>query len=591
MDIFKAISLLGGLALFIYGMTVMGQGLEKVAGNRMQKIIEALTGNILNGVLVGAAVTAVIQSSSATTVMVVGFVNAGIMSLKQAVGVIMGANIGTTVTALMISLNMIDGSSIFLKLVKPSTLAPIAIVVGVIMMLSSKKKRARHVGEILVGFGVLFTGMYTMESAVSGLRDMPAFRNIFAAFSHNPFLGVLAGCAVTAIIQSSSASIGILQAVAMTGLINFSSAVPIILGQNIGTCVTAVLSGMGATRNAKRAAAIHLYFNIIGTTIFLIGIYGIQSLYPFPFWNNTMTSFDIAKFHILFNVTNTLMQLPFSGGLVHLANITIKGDKAEEFDDISAALDDRFLVTPSVALEQSRQMSADMGRLALENYYRGVSCILEGRPELYAEMEKAEHRIDKMEYKISQYLVKIGNTDLSITESRVSSLLYQMVNDFERIGDHADNLGEIGVALDNDGQCFTEEAKGELSAMFDAVEEIIKTTLAAYEDWSDAIARCVEPLEEVVDMFRDTLKNRHVERLSNNRCTVESGVYYLEIITNLERIADHCSNIAFHVMQRNDPKKKDMHSYLNELHRGGQQEYDAYFKYYRSKFYSRVENL
>lgn len=582
-NVFNIVALLGGLALFIYGMIVMGQGLEKVAGARLQKIIETLTGSVLKGVLVGAVVTGVIQSSSATTVMVVGFVNAGIMSLAQAVGVIMGANIGTTVTALMISLNMVSGSSFLLQALKPVHLAPLAIVVGLLLMTIGKNQKKKEVGEILIGFGVLFTGLTAMETSVSALRELPQFGQLFATLS-NPFLGILAGFVVTAIIQSSSASVGILQAVTQSGAVPVSSMVPIILGQNIGTCVTALLSSVGANRNARRAAFIHLYFNVIGTIVFIAGIYSLRQFVALPFWEATANSFTVAKFHIFFNITNTVILLPFNRFLIKLANVTVKdrpGDKKEV-----TRLDERFLANPTVALSQCKKAAVDMCHLCVENFRLGCQAVMNGDTSVLPQMNENEHIIDKTEFAINQYLVKVNTKTLSAEEHAISDQLFHSVGDFERIGDHSDNLSEIADGMNRQGIQFTGAAISGLNAMIAAVNEILRLTHEAFENGDVEVAKQVEPLEEVVDLFRDALKAQHITRLGEGSCTVEAGVFYLEMISNLERIADHCSNIAFYVIaQKHANQKLNPHDYLKEMQKG--EEFNTYFTYYEDKFYNQ----
>ncbi|MGI6031250.1 MAG: Na/Pi cotransporter family protein [Eubacteriales bacterium] len=580
---FDVVTLLGGLALFIYGMGVMGQGLEKVAGQKLHAVIEAVTGNIFKSVLVGAAVTAAIQSSSATTVMVVGFVNAGIMNLRQAVGVIMGANIGTTMTALLISLNSIQGGSFILQLLKPTTLAPLAIIAGVLMASAAKRRKVKEAGQILVGFGVLFTGMQIMEGSVSGLRDLPQFQAVFATLT-NPILGVLAGAGITAVIQSSSASVGILQAVATTGAVTYGNAIPIIMGQNIGTCVTAMLSSIGASKNAKRAAFIHLYFNLIGSIIFLVGIYSINAVYPFQFWEENISSFNIAQIHIIFNVANTILMIPFSSMLVRLANATVKDDGQQE--QVSTSLDERFLKTPGVALEQCRRAVEKMGALLQENYGMGMNAIMQRDISCINTVEENEAHIDKFEFNISQYLVKLNETALNDSERKTANVLLRMVNDFERIGDHCDNFAETANDIITNEVVFSKGARRELSGMFDAVREMLDLTMEAFGKNDVAAARRVEPLEDIVDRFKNALRDAHVQRLNSGKCTVESGVSFLEIVGDLERIADHCMNVSFYVLESNNSASLDMHEYFHNETRKNQPEYLAYVKYYEDKYYN-----
>lgn len=586
MDIFDVITLLGGLALFLYGMNTMGQGLEKAAGEKLHTIIEAVTGNLPKAVLTGAAVTAVIQSSSATTVMVVGFVNAGIMSLKQAVGIIMGANIGTTVTSLLISMNVISGGNILMKFLKPTTLAPLAIFIGMLMIMGAKKQKIKELGEILVGFGVLFTGLQVMEGAVSGLKDVPEFRQVFAVLT-NPILGVLAGAGITAIIQSSSASVGILQAVATTGAVTWGSAVPIILGQNIGTCVTAMLSSIGASKNARRAAFIHLYFNVIGSCIFLVAVYALHGIFNFSFWGDTINSFGIAQVHIAFNVINTFIMMPLSGLLVKLAIATVP-DGAEP--PVVEELEERFLKTPPIALEQCRRAVIRMAGLARTNYQLGYEAVIDRDLSKAEEVAVNEETIDKMEFNISQYLVKLNELGLNGQERRMSSILLQMVNDLERIGDHCDNLADTAKSMSSQDIAFTDAAHKEINSMFQAVKETLDMTVDAYTNNDSTLARHVEPLEDVVDQFKELLRTRHVERLNKGECTVENGVCFLEVVTDLERIADHCLNVAFYVLEQNDPSLQDMHSYYYDTERQQNSDYEEFLTYYKNKYYNNICN-
>lgn len=581
MSITDFLTLFGGLGLFLYGMKIMGDGLEQAAGEKMQKIIEAMTSNIFKGVLVGTLVTGLIQSSSATTVMVVGFVNAGVMKLTQAVGVIMGANIGTTVTAQIIRLGDISANAWYFILLKPKTLAPLAIAIGVALVMFSKKKKLNNIGTILAGFGILFIGMGTMESAVHSLRDLPQFKQAFTAF-RNPIVGVLVGAGVTAIIQSSSASVGILQAVASTGLVTFSSAVPIILGQNIGTCVTALLSSIGANKNAKKAAMIHLFFNIIGTIIFLIGIYAYQGIIGFSFWNHSINRGVIADFHTLFNIINTLLLLPFSGILVKLAHLTVRGKEEAKTQQY---LDERFLTTPSVAVSQTVKEVTRMGKVAQQNVLLSMDSILNKSTSSIGTIEENENIIDEMESNITQYLIKIADEPLSKEENKVVSGLFHVITDIERIGDHATNLAEITSYIVQEEIEFSDLAKHELTVITDAVKEIMDLAIKAYENQDIELAKKIQPCEDIIDLLKETLRIRHIDRLAQQKCNLKAGVIFLDIVNNLERIADHCSNIGISVEQLRSPEADfDPHQYLKHVHQNKTKEYQQMYAEYEKKY-------
>ncbi len=581
MNASNIIALFGGLGLFLYGMKVMGDGLEKAAGDRMHRIIEKMTNTIFKSVFVGAIVTALVQSSSATTVMVVGFVNAGIMRLTQAVGVIMGANIGTTITAQILRLGDIDKNVWYLTMLKPKTIAPLAVALGVMLIFFTKKKKTNVFGEILVGFGLLFIGMSTMEGAVKVLRDLPEFKEAFVAFS-NPVIGVLVGAGITALIQSSSASVGILQAVASTGLVTFSSAVPIILGQNIGTCVTALLSSIGANKNAKKAAFIHLMFNMVGTIVFLIAIYLYQGVIGFTFWGNVMNRGNIADFHTLFNITNTVMLIPFAGLLVKLSNIVVRGKEETKQQQF---LDERFLTTPSVAVSQVIKEVVRMGKMAQNNVLLAVKAIINRTTSKNKKIEENEDIIDVMESNITQYLIKLTDEPLNTEESNKVSGVFHLINDIERIGDHAVNLSEYSTYIVNESIEFSDLAKHELKVMFNAVEEIVDLAITAYEEQDVELAKKIQPFEDVVDLIKETLRIRHIDRLSQQKCNLKAGVVFLDIISNLERIADHCSNIGISIEQQHSADEDfDPHQYLEHLHQNKTVEYENLYEMYKEKY-------
>ncbi len=590
MTIWDYLPLLAGIGLFLYGMSVMGSSLEKLAGSRMESTLEKLTTNRFSGVLLGTAVTALIQSSAATTVMVVGFVNAGIMKLTQAVSVIMGANIGTTVTAQIIRLSEASsGGNAALMLLKPSTFAPILILIGAALILFSPKKRVKEVGLLVFGFGTLFFGMNVMERTLSPLRESPELAAALTRFE-NPFLGVLLGAGVTVALQSSSASVGLLQALSTTGAVSFAVMVPIVFGQNIGTCVTVLLASIGANKNAQRAAMIHLYFNIIGTVLFFVAIYGAHLLGWLPFFDNPVGMGDIANFHTLFNIVSVAALLPFCGMLVKLANATIRSRKSG--DEVENSLDERFLATPSIAVEQSRAMILKMGRLAAENVNTGRMLLSTYDPHARAALEEKESFCDKAESMLTEYLVKVVSRPLSDRDGRLASEMFRTLSDFERISDRAVNIADVAEYNNANGISFTETGKKELGLLAEAIDEILKHTLEAYENLDESIASHIEPLEEVIDVITESLKNRHVDRLQNGLCSITAGISFLELLTNYERIADHCSNIAIYVIQfcLNDANF-DRHEHVRRMHEGLTGDFKAFYAYYENQYYRPLQDL
>jgi len=579
LDIFGILSLFGGLALFLFGMNIMGSGLEKTAGGRLEHTLEKLTNSKLKGVLLGAGVTAVIQSSSATTVMVVGFVNSGIMKLTQAVGVIMGANIGTTVTAWILSLTGIESENVVIQLLKPAHFSPIFAVIGVILIMACKKGKKHDIGTILIGFAVLMFGMATMSSAVKPLANDPTFTGILTAFS-NPILGVLAGALLTGIIQSSSASVGILQALTTTGSITYSAAIPIIMGQNIGTCVTALISCVGAGKNAKRAAMVHLYFNIIGTFLFLGAFYGANAIFKFAFINSAMNAADIAIVHSAFNIVTTFVLLPFSNLLVKLAKATIKDGKKEE--DIPI-LDERFFAAPSFAIEQAKNAAYKMAALAEHNMLAAIDMMNNYDPKMVTQINEVENMIDLYEDRLGTYLVQISSREISEQDSRAVSELLHMIGDFERIGDHALNVCEAAQEMHDKNVSFSDEAVSDLKVITDALTEILGLTTTAFMHDDVKLASKVEPLEQVIDDLKDEIKNRHIERLQRGDCTIQMGFILSDLLTNYERVSDHCSNIAVCMIQIAF-SAMNTHVYLNEIKNGGQPEFTENFNQYRNKY-------
>lgn len=583
MDIFGVLTMIGGLVLFLFGMNVMGDGLEKLSGGTLEKVLEKLTSKKIMAVLLGAAVTAVIQSSSATTVMVVGFVNSGIMKLSQAVGIIMGANIGTTVTSWILSLSGIEGDSIFIQMLKPTSFAPVLAVVGIIMYMSTKSDKRRNVGLILLGFTVLMYGMTTMSDAVAPLADVPEFTQILTLFS-NPFLGVLAGAVLTAVIQSSSASVGILQALCATGAIPFGTALPIIMGQNIGTCATALISSIGANKNAKRAAMVHLYFNIIGTIIFMAVFYALNAFIGFAFIDEAATPAGIAIIHSVFNIFATIILMPFTKLLEKLACITIrdKNEPTKEKDEFQL-LDQRFLATPAFAIEQCKTLTAKMAEISKDAFMSSISLLNSFTKKTADYVIAQENTVDTYEDKIGTYLVQLSSKSLSETDSKSISLLLHCIGDFERISDHAVNILEAAREMEEKDLHFSPKAKEELSVYTSALMEIVNTAFNAFTAENLEYAKAVEPLEEVIDELRNQLKKRHIKRLQKGKCTIELGFILQDLITNYERIADHCSNIAVCLIQIAD-NSFDMHEYLNELKKTEDRDFADKYKFYHSKY-------
>ena len=586
-DVLSIVQMIGGLALFIYGMTTMGKGLERAAGSKLEKTLEKMTGNVFTALIMGMVVTMVIQSSSATTVMVVGFVNAGIMTLKQSVGVILGANIGTTITAQILRLSGGEGSgNLFMDLLKPKNLAYIIVLVGVIIMMLAKKRRTRDIADIFTGFGILFIGMAVMEGAVAPLADLPQFADLFSAIS-NPVLGVVVGAGVTAIIQSSSASVGILQALSTTGAITYSAAIPIILGQNIGTCITAFLSSLGGSKNARRTAMVHFYFNLIGSIAFLVAIYAVQYTVGFSFWENPIDKGGIANFHTLFNVTCTLLFLPFTGLLVKLARWSVPTGETQE--DPLAKLEPRFLTTPALALDQAQRCIADMGEAAKSNFHLAVDPMFGGSAASEEIFREHEAFLDRAEVEIGRYLTTMHNVR-SVDQRRQSAEMMHSLSDFEKIGDYAQNIFDRADEFRQAGLSFSATAMNELHAMTDAVSEVLDMTVEAYVTQSVSLARSVEPLEEVVDTMKEQLKSRHIERLGEGGCTMQTGIHFLDIVHDLEKISDHCSNIAIYTIQLVEGAEEfDTHAYAKAEFKSGPQ-FESKLKFYQNKYLSRLND-
>lgn len=586
------IGMFGGIALFIYGMSMLGSSLEKLSSGRMEKILESLTNNIFKSVLLGAFVTAAVQSSGATTVIVVGLVNAGILKLSSAVGVIMGANIGTTITGQILRLGDLEnnaGVGSLLDLLSPSTLAPFISIIGIIIFMVSRSDNGKTTGEILLGVGILFTGMLSMTESVSPLSELPAFRTLFASLS-NPILGVIVGAVVTAILQSSSASVGILQAISTTGVLSFSAAFPIIMGQNIGTCVVPIISSIGANKNAKRTAMVHLYFNIIGTILFLVVVYAIQVMIGFSFWEDTIDMGGIANFHTLFNIVVTAVFIPFHRVLEFLACKTIKDGETSD-DDISGEeagiqfLDDRLLKSPSLAIQQAMKTVITMGGMAKQNFVKMRTLFSEFDQKTVDNIHAREDIIDTAEDKLNAYLIKLTDCELTEYESRMVTALLHLLSEFERIGDYAINLVESAQEMNAKNLKFSEKALAEFAVISDAVEEIITMAVNAADSKDMSVAMRIEPLEEVIDYLNETLKTRHIDRLKAGLCNVDAGIVFLDMLINLERISDHCSNAGVYVMGINVKKDSiNRHEYIQDIHQGKDQSFMDASAFYKQKY-------
>ena len=589
MDIFAVFKLLGGIGLFLYGMSLLGTSLEKIAGAGLERTLEKLTNNRLKGLALGTVVTGVIQSSAATTVMLVGFVNAGIMKFAQTVPVIMGANIGTTVTGQILRLGDLSGSQLIFELIKPTTFAPIVIAIGSFMILISKRRKTRDIAHLLIGFGILFFGMTTMESALAPLKDSEAFQEIFFMFK-NPLLGVLLGAVVTAILQSSSASVGILQAIASTGTVTFSMAAPIIIGQNIGKCITVLIASIGTNKNAKRVVVCHLMINIIGAILFLIGIYGFQTLVGFSFWESPMTRGNIADFHTLFNIATSILLLPFCNVLVAISKKILKEDAPSRADSSLALLDDIFLDRPTVALEQCRKLTLSMGETVQENYDMAVTLLHDFDEKTFEKLNENEAFLDKCETALGEYLVRITSRNIRREDQKEVAALLHSVGDLERIGDHCVNIAEVGQFNKEQGITFSKKGLKEIKIATEAVKHVLTITLEAYQKNDLTAAYRVEPLEEVIDLIKETLKVHHIERLSKGGCSVQAGISLTEFLTSAERISDHCSNIALHIIEKlSNMKDFDSHEYQKLMHRGTTEEYKALYRYYESKYYDPIK--
>ncbi|MEG0912145.1 MAG: Na/Pi cotransporter family protein [Oscillospiraceae bacterium] len=583
MDIFSAFTIAGGLAFFLYGMHVMSAGLEKMAGGKLEKTLRKMTSNVFKALALGAGITIAIQSSSAMTVMLIGLVNSGIMELSQTVGIIMGSNIGTTLTAWILSLSGIESSNIFIKLLSPSAFSPILALVGIIMIMMSKNNRKKDIGEILIGFSILMFGMELMKNAVSPLADMPEFSSMLMMFK-NPILGVLIGAVVTAVIQSSAASVGILQALSLTGGITSGMAIPIIMGQNIGTCITAVISSIGASKAAKRVAVVHIYFNVIGTVVMLSGLYGINAMFPLDFLHETITPVGIAAAHSIFNIVATALLLPFSKWLVKMAELSIrdasKGSEKTDFDIV----DYRLLNTPSMAIAECDRATVDMAKTVRETIELSISCLYDYDKVSAKTIAEHEDKIDMYEDKLGSYLIKVRG-DLSDADRKKLSQLLKAIGDLERMGDHGESILDGAGELHTKSIRFSQNARGELAVIEGAIREIVDLTVNSFALDDPELAARVEPLEQVVDRLKEEILARHIERLQRGECTIELGFILSNLLTNYERISDHCSNIAAGVIKTdNSALAMDIHGYLNEIKSGHETLFEKQYNEYMDRY-------
>ncbi|EGC02521.1 Na/Pi cotransporter family protein [Ruminococcus albus] len=579
MNIFSICTLCGGLAFFLFGMHVMSQSLEKIAGGKLESTLKKMTSNPFKSLALGAGITIAVQSSSAMTVMLVGLVNSGIMQLEQTVGVIMGSNVGTTLTAWLLSTAGIKSDNILISMLKPENFAPIVALIGIIMIMMSKKKKRQDIGTIMVGFAVLMYGMELMKNAVSPLAEMEGFSKLLVAFK-NPLLSVLFGAVFTGVIQSSAASVGILQALSLTGTISYRMAIPIIMGQNIGTCVTALLSSIGVNKNANRVTVVHMLFNIIGTVVCLAAFYGLNAVVHFSFVDKSIGAVEIAAVHSIFNIVTTLILLPFSSQLVKLAKKLIPDSKeAEE----SVLLDKRLIATPPLAVSQCREKTVEMAQGAKEALHEALRAIFDYSDKAVVKVEEKEQLLDEMEDQLSTFLLELSAVSLTDEDSRTVTELLHTISDFERISDHAINMIEIAQEMERNSRSFSDSAKADFSTLFAALTEISGITIKAFTDNDTDIAVNVEPLEEVIDDLTQTIRDKHIARLRKGECSPELGVYLSDLLINCERVSDHCSNIAVSIIQIAKSSMRS-HVYLNELKAQRSEQFIGTYNSYREKY-------
>lgn len=580
MDIFSLIMVAGGLAFFLYGMSIMSTGLERMAGGKLEKLLKSMTDNVFKSLLLGAGITIAIQSSSATTVMLVGLVNSGIMTIEQSVGIIMGSNVGTTLTAWLLSLVGLESSNMFLKLLKPENFSLIFALIGILLIMTSKKQKKKSIGSILIGFAILMYGMKLMSDAVAPLADMPEFAQVLTAF-RNPLIGVLIGALVTGIIQSSAASVGILQALALTGTITYGMAIPIIMGQNIGTCVTSLISSIGVNKNAKKVSVVHISFNLIGTVVFMI-IYSVcRGLLEVSLLESPINSFGIAVVHSIFNIGTTVILVPFNKLLVLIADFVIPGNGEDEESTI--ILDERLLATPSIAISEANSAAAEMARIAKSEIIRDLDIMVKYDEDKAEEIVHLENRLDSYEDAVGSYMVKLNGTQLSEADSLESNKILYAIGDFERLGDHGVNIMySIRKAYEANLE-FTDDAKEEIAVLVDAVKEIVYLATQAYIGNNIETAICVEPLEQVIDNIVFSMKSRHMVRLKEGKCSIDMGFILQDILLNCSRISDHCSNIAAAVIEIYERHSYDTHKYLNTV-KSGDKIFDNLFEDYSEKY-------
>ena len=586
--IFKVITLLGGLALFLFGMDIMGKALERQAGGKLQTILAKMSSNVFKGFLLGLGVTAVIQSSSATTVMVVGFVNSGIMTLKQAVGVIMGSNIGTTVTAWILSLSGLEGDSFLIKFFKPSTLAPLIGIVGIVLYMFTKSEKKKGIGTIMLGFMALMTGMDLMSSSMSFLKGEAWFADLMISFT-NPIVGILFGAVLTAVIQSSSASVGILQGLCSTGVVTYGAAIPIILGQNIGTCITAIMGAIGANRNARRTAMVHLLFNVVGAVMFAVVFYGIGLFVEWKFLGDSVQAWDISVIHTGFNLIATAVLMPMNGLLVKLAYLVVPSEGTPQKEEL---LDDRLLATPAVAVQRAHEIAGQMAADAAKAMHLAMGLTKKFESGIMEQVVELEDKTDRYEDALNTYLVKLSGMNLSVHDNRILNTLLYTVSDIERMGDHALAVAKVASEIEEKKIEFSQQAKGELAVLEQAVLDIVDRTVAAYGSFDREKAVRIEPREQVVDALVREVKSRHVRRLRDGLCTVEYGFVLEDLLTACERTADHCSNVAVEMLQVAEGKL-EAHEYLNALKGGELHESAAFaeqFAQYRAQYAFPDEN-
>ncbi|MBE7014136.1 MAG: Na/Pi cotransporter family protein [Ruminococcaceae bacterium] len=583
MDIFSVLNLIGGLVLFLYGMDLMGDGLKKLAGGKLESILARLTSTRFKGFFLGLIVTAVIQSSSATTVMLVGFVNSGIMKLSQTISIIMGANVGTTVTSWLLSTADIQGTATIIKLFKPESFTPVLALIGLLMIMTSKKDSKKNTGTILIGFSILMFGMDAMSGAVEGLRDNQSFINILTMFSDNPIMGILVGTLFTAIIQSSSASVGVLQALSLSCIIPYSTALPVILGQNIGTTITPIISSISGNAESKRVALSCLYIKMIGVVIVAGIFYLLNNIVGFSFMDNRASAFDIAVIHTLFNIVSTVILLPFCSFIEKLAYKTVKQSTDEKEVDVFDTLDERFLSMPSFAVEKCKDLVCDMAKISIDTFKSATELLYNFDVNKFEEIKKLETLVDKYEDKTSTYLVKIAASDTSVKDSKVVTELLHCIGDIERISDHALNIAESAKEIFDKKVSFSKKAWADIKVITSAVIEILDLSYITLSDDNIDIAKSVEPLEQVIDRLNRKIKSGHIERLTQGDCTMELGFILSDILSNYERVADHCSNIAVCFIEiHND--SFEVHEYLNAVKTGNDEEFSKMYEEYKEKY-------